>query len=111
MRQLDAEPPRGAENRLAGANVDLAIVDGKGRGYGLAAAIGRADNGALVRDIHAALVLNSAAGGAFRLMAVTGWLLLLTIVHRATWNYQCPSGLVSSSGKYINTYNKGFGAA
>ena len=35
MRQLDAEPARGAENRFAGADVDLAVVDGEGVGLWL----------------------------------------------------------------------------
>ena len=32
MRQLDAEPPRGVEDGLAGADVDLAVVDHEGVG-------------------------------------------------------------------------------
>src|SRR5438045_8406711 len=32
MRQLDAEPARGAEDGLALADVDLAVIDGEGRG-------------------------------------------------------------------------------
>ena len=33
VRQLDAEPARGAEDGLAVANVDLAVVDGEGVGF------------------------------------------------------------------------------
>jgi hypothetical protein len=33
MRQLDADPARGAEDGLAGANVDLVLVDGEGIGF------------------------------------------------------------------------------
>src|SRR5439155_4739884 len=33
MRQLDPEPARGAEDGLAGADVDLAIVDGEGLSF------------------------------------------------------------------------------
>src|SRR5262245_62564583 len=62
--------------------------------------------------MHAALVLDRAAGCALLIVPVTGRFLFVAIAHRAqNLDYQCPSGLLSSSGKYFNTHSKGFGAA
>ena len=83
MRQLDVEAARGAENRLAGADIDLAVVDREGLGSRLAAAIGDALHRPAMSHMHAALVLGRAAGGAFLVVTVTGGFLFVAIVHRA----------------------------
>src|SRR5262249_46514574 len=114
MRQLDAEPTRRAENRLAVANVDLAVVDGESLasrlGGGFASHVRSAGRWRFMRNMHAALVLDRAAGCALLIVPVTGRFLFVAIAHRVqNLAYQCPSGLVSSSGKYFNTHSKGFG--
>src|SRR6266702_3563432 len=83
MRQLDAEPARSVENRLALANIDLAIVDRESLGDGFGSRIRRADHWRLMGDMHAALALDRAAGGAFLVVPVTARLLLVVIVHGA----------------------------
>src|SRR6266571_4709067 len=83
MRQFDAEPSCGVENRLALANIDLAVVDRESLGSGLATGIGSPAHGSLMRDMHAALILHRAAGGAFLVVPVTARLLLVVIVHGA----------------------------
>src|SRR6516164_5768005 len=77
MRELDAETARGAENGLAGADVDLAVVDREALGCGLAPLIG----GAAHR--HAAFALDRAAGSALLIVSVTGRFLLVAIAHSA----------------------------
>src|SRR5262249_34220433 len=116
MGQLDAEPTRRAENRLAVANIDLAVVDGESLasrlGGGFASHVRSAGRWPFMRNMHAALVLDRAAGCALLIVPVTGRFLFVAIAHRVqNLDYQCPSGLVSSSGKYFNTHSKGFGAA
>src|SRR6516164_6858408 len=83
MRELDAETARGAENGLADADVDLAVVDREGLGCGLAPLIGGAAYRRLMRDMHAALALERAAGSARLIVSVTGRFLLVAIAHSA----------------------------
>src|SRR5580704_8990982 len=86
MRQLDVEPARGAKDRLAGANVDLAFVDGE--------------------RIRALVRLGIAHEWIARLdRPIVTWLSL------PCFGYQCRSGVFSSSGKYFSTQTSGLGAA
>ena len=75
MRQLDAEPLRRPEDRLACANVDLAIVDREGLRRRAVALAGDRIGRALVRDMRLTVVLGRAAGRAFLVVAVAGRLL------------------------------------
>ena len=72
VRQLDVEPSRGAEDRLAFADVDLAAVDEKGfRGRRFAFAVDFIDRRG-VRDGGLALPERLPTGSAFFVVAVTG---------------------------------------
>ena len=81
MRQLDAEPARGAENRLAVADIDLAVVDGEGfRGRRITLAGDLVDR-RRVGHARLAIAISRAARGAFFIVAVTGWFLSVAVAH------------------------------
>src|SRR5262249_58271052 len=82
VRQLDVEPARGAEDGLAGADVDLAIVDEEGLGllFRRRALAGRLVGRNRVRDAGLAAADRPAACRALLVVAVTGR--LVRIVHR-----------------------------
>src|SRR5579871_104520 len=81
MRQLDAEPARGAENGLAVADVDVAAVDAEGlAGRGAAGTCGFV-GGRGVRHAGPACAVSRAAGRAFLIVAVADRFLSVAIAH------------------------------
>ena len=79
VRQLDIETARGVENRLAFADIDLAVVDGEGFGRASFALAGGLIGWRGMRYAGFAVAIGGAARGAFLVVAVADW--FVRIVH------------------------------
>ena len=81
MRQLDAEPERGVEDGLAGADIDFAVVDGEALGRRRLALARDLIHRRRMGDAGLTLAIVGAARGALLVVAITGGFLSVRVAH------------------------------